>query len=867
MRFLTLFLRRDVMSKKLHLLISFVSVLIWASIIYGQADPRMIKLDLNNTADNNEPNTQVGFTPFILENSGSEVNGVVIDLSGNLNSARRNDPHGVWAGDPPVYYPRAGERIYRDFIYGVWPSGVTITLYGLGVNRDCNITIWAYDDNSTEGGNRIANWYANGIHILDTNFIGGYWPCYDCPEGLYLWAFSGRATTDYLGKIILTSYRDPESPAGLPFAFVNALIVEPNVSIPFVETNYAQHPQPVDGEQNVPVNTLLKWRKGGLAEKRDVYLGIDEAKVTDANRTNPLGVLLSQNQDGNIIDPYGATGFLKLDKIYYWRVDEVNTTPPPTSFYKGEVWSFTTSPYSVVDDFESYIGTEALKAIWPDYWTNGTCAEVFLETTEYGGGIVHSGSQSMRYEYKNYTYWPYYSEANATVADLGIDPNWLGMDAKSLSLWFYGKLTNDANEEMYIKLVDSDTPVNTATVFYGDYGDMNDVRERKWNEWNIPLADFTAVNPSFNLRKVANIIIGFGDGTPAFSDGTVYFDDIRLYATRCVLAERAPDFAMVDYAPIDAAGFPIGDCVVDYKELAIMADTWLHRWSYPYPPTPLWPPSIPNLVVYWPMNEGYGDKIYPEPYDPDWIGTFSPSGVSWVMPGAWDSDAALHFSGDYGGRVSCGNQNPASEANEITLALCAKWLGPRTWDSYLLGKSQGLISKRNGWSPTSVQFMFEISPGYSGSFALRSYAEPPIHLDLYSPPGILNPYIGSWVHLAATFDGTTAKLYLNGNEVASGPFSFSGGTDAILTLGCTMDINAWPGKCPETYYGDMDEVCIYNRALTADEIEYLAYYYKPRPIANLYNDCWWWEWECPQEINFKDFAVLANYWLEEDMFP
>ena len=34
---------------------------------------------------------------------------------------------------------------------------------------------------------------------------------------------------------------------------------------------------------------------------------------------------------------------------YYWKVDEVNAVT-----YPGDVWSFTTQEYQVVEDFESY---------------------------------------------------------------------------------------------------------------------------------------------------------------------------------------------------------------------------------------------------------------------------------------------------------------------------------------------------------------------------------------------------------------------------------------------------------------------------------------------------------------------------------
>jgi glucuronoarabinoxylan endo-1,4-beta-xylanase len=500
-------LRRMNMSKKLFFLISFVLMPSVASISYG-ADPRMIKLDLNNTANNDDANTQYSFTKFVLANSGSEVNGVVIDLGGNLQSARRTDPSGMWSGG--VYYPRAGERIYRDFIFGVNPSGVTITLWGLGVNRDCNVTIWAFDNESTEG-NRIANWYANGVHILDTNFIGGSanWPNYEAvaPQDLYKWAFSGRATTDYLGRIILTSSRDPRSPADQPFAFVNALQVEPNSLIPFVETKYAHYPVPLDGAEGVPVNVILEWKEGGYAEKHDVYFGTDEAKVADANRSNPLGVLVSENHSAT---SYNPPEFLDLNTTYYWRIDEVNAAPDYTIF-KGEVWSFTTLPYVIIENFNSYGNNSALRSVWEK---GSTSAEVSVEST-----IVRDGN-SMKYQYKN-NLSPYYSEVCADIADFSIDnPDWLGTGAQSLVLRFYGTPTNPIDEQMYVKLTDGDGPAKTATVMNSN---MNDVSIPQWNKWSIALSKFADVN----LANVASITIGFGDGG-AGEAGVVYFEDIQL---------------------------------------------------------------------------------------------------------------------------------------------------------------------------------------------------------------------------------------------------------------------------------------------------------------------------------------------------
>jgi hypothetical protein len=524
------------------------------------------------------------------------------------------------------------------------------------------------------------------------------------------------------------------------------------------------------------------------------------------------------------------------------------------------------STYYVVDDFDSYLNSEELKEVWTDYWVNGTCAEVFLTT-------VLSG-KSMKYEYKNYTYPPYYSEANAAVADLEIDPNWLGMEAQALSLWFYGDPCNPVgqHDKMYIKLVDSESPPNTATVFYSNYGDMNDLRNKKWQEWNIPLGDFIFNNPSFNLSEVANIIIGFGDGTPPVSDGNMFFDDIRLYATRCVLSERYPDFARVDYAPLDANGYPIGDCIVDYQEILVMADTWLVGDEV----IPTKNPGDANLVLYYPINEGYGNKIYPDPCDPNWIGTMY-GGVSWAAPGApgIGGPYCLYFNGDYGTRVRCGTFGECGlgigptppDINAMTLSLWIKWSGPRTWDAYLLGKPQGLLGKKGGFIDSEMVWTLEVTS--DSELCLRNDVTGVCDMPWYPLSGRIVQEINKWAHIAATFDGKTATIYINGVQVNSDQWRFSHGPDPniFLTIGCTMDII----NSPESFYGYIDEVRIYNRALEPNEIAYLA---DPTPedgilpipvpsAADVYKK----EPLGQQVVNFKDFALVANKWLEEDMFP
>ncbi|MFK7933063.1 MAG: BspA family leucine-rich repeat surface protein, partial [Saprospiraceae bacterium] len=72
-----------------------------------------------------------------------------------------------------------------------------------------------------------------------------------------------------------------------------------------------------------------------------------------------------------------------------------------------------------------------------------------------------------------------------------------------------------------------------------------------------------------------------------------------------------------------------------------------------------------------------------------------------------------------------------------------------------------------------------------------------------------------WVHLAATYDGTTSKIYLNGVESFSA--STSGAT--IPQNNLVMGIGGDYGVSSYSFSGSMDEVRVWNKALTVAEIQ------------------------------------------------
>ncbi|MGB2862449.1 MAG: LamG-like jellyroll fold domain-containing protein, partial [Sedimentisphaerales bacterium] len=161
---------------------------------------------------------------------------------------------------------------------------------------------------------------------------------------------------------------------------------------------WAREPDPADGAINVDPDVVLGWRAGREAATHNVHLDIDREVVLNGTASV-----------GSVTEPAYDAGTLDLSQTYFWRVDEVDEAQSPA--LEGELWSFTTPDYLIVEDFEDYndYPPREIWTTWKDgYETanngstvghpnpNWSAGEHYVETT-----IVHGGDQSMPLLYDN----------------------------------------------------------------------------------------------------------------------------------------------------------------------------------------------------------------------------------------------------------------------------------------------------------------------------------------------------------------------------------------------------------------------------------------------------------------------------------
>jgi len=209
-----------------------------------------------------------------------------------------------------------------------------------------------------------------------------------------------------------------------------------------------------------------------------------------------------------------------------------------------------------------------------------------------------------------------------------------------------------------------------------------------------------------------------------------------------------------------------------------------------------------GLVAYWSFDEGTGNIAY----------DISGNGNNCTIYGAkWTKGkygSALQFDGvdDY-------VEVPHSVSLNITDAITIEaWINTSSdggwWDS--------IVSKMDWGGGTR--------PGYT---LLHRRKE--VEFIAKSEGGVyytISPLYGTWIHVAGRYDGECLRLYVNGVERGT-PKQLTDGLGSTIT---PLKIGRLAYEDVGYFHGIIDEVRIYNRALSPEEIRY--HYNRGRPVAH-----------------------------------
>lgn len=206
----------------------------------------------------------------------------------------------------------------------------------------------------------------------------------------------------------------------------------------------------------------------------------------------------------------------------------------------------------------------------------------------------------------------------------------------------------------------------------------------------------------------------------------------------------------------------------------------------------------PSLVGCWRMEEGSGTTLYDggaEPYnDASTVG--SPDFV-----GGQIGDHAISLNGSQ--YASTGNEASLNITGSITLAA---WVyTTKTGTQYVIKKAANGSTDGYELALASTGFAFV---RFNQKTSANTY-----RVDATNP----NSYpLNTWFHLAATYDGTTTILYINGAEVKSGV-----GPASIVSNTLPVSLGS-ESTLVSPLSGRIDDARVYNRALNAIDIAALA---------------------------------------------
>jgi hypothetical protein len=199
--------------------------------------------------------------------------------------------------------------------------------------------------------------------------------------------------------------------------------------------------------------------------------------------------------------------------------------------------------------------------------------------------------------------------------------------------------------------------------------------------------------------------------------------------------------------------------------------------------------------------------------------------------------------------ASAGSWNPSKFSGKLTVSFWLKWAGINgTWQTFVAKRSNG------AWDNANV--FWQIST--ANNLPSLWFQSP--NTNVFVDNSLVS---GQWQHIVVTVDGTTGRLYINGELRANGAFVFGNAIDAPVMLGVADSAGEDPMN------GILDDVKIYNYVLsdrdvavmyTTDDPTKTVCLSSERPDAKYdrNNDC---------KVDLYDFAEFAGDWLNCGLVP
>jgi hypothetical protein len=407
--------------------------------------------------------------------------------------------------------------------------------------------------------------------------------------------------------------------------------------------------------------------------------------------------------------------------------------------------------------------------------------------------------------------------------------------------WIFGNIGTNDPEQLYVALSDG---TNTDVV---EHSDVNAATLTSWQEWNIELSDFTTVN----LDGIKKVYIGLGDRDVPVQGGSgaIYVDDIRACPPRCVpaFAQMTGDIAQ----PYD--------CTVDEKDIRVFAADYLLADDFIASVVP-----SGSLVAHWPLDTDYLD------YSGNGYNGAPVGGAALIADAERSQVLRLYNDGDY---VNCGNPTDPCALDfgtgDWTVSAWVKTTMSGTGDG---DASKGVIYGKGGDQGGGHRYGLYVNENQGTQGRITLITDD--NSDKVMVDGsVIND--GEWHHVAGMRDGSDLRLYLDG--LPDGTDNLPAGYD----LSGTHQHNAYIGAITahaddpngtvvyKYLQGSVDDVRVYEYALSEGEVAYLAtdagagIHFPIISDADLYKG----EPQGQQWINFKDYSLIADQYLEKLLWP